>query len=244
MPLKGKEQEAAMQFSRFLQARGEIHSWTEGGDPPDLVYALSIRGEEWGVEVTELHQYFEAPSGADSRASFDRPIRQLCERLRSKIGTGGSIKYVLDIRGPVGRLTPRDIERLVLDQVASEATGTWQLDSQGRVVLTAVSGSPGSFGCRFMFEGATKGPGGRANSANITENVRFAVERILSAKAPRMQRVTEYDRRLLLVWNSYWLVSADSLRWALSQVVVDPFDAIVLTDDSATEIVADPSRLF
>ena len=244
MALKGNEHGAAKLFEAFLVDRGEACSWSEGGDPPDLVYDVTSRNERWAVEVTELHQYIETGRGPNSRAEFDTPVSQMCDRLARKVPTTGSLRYVLSIYGPLNTLKTRDIEKLVLERVASGLAGEWPLDSAGQVKLVADVREPGGFGCRFMLQGSTRGPDGRTTSANITENVRFATNRILEAKRSSMSGITSYDRRVLLIWNSYWLASPDSVTYALGQLPVAPFDAIVLTGHESTTVVSDPSRLF
>jgi len=75
----------------------------------------------------------------------------------------------------------------------------------------------------------------------------YALKRILDAKLPRLKKVTDYNRRLLLIWSGYYFAEATAVKEILDRrkLTAQDVDSILFIDDgSILHWVADPAGLF
>lgn len=189
LTLNQTERATAKAFERLLHEHGLPASWERGSDPPDLVY--DVAGERWGVEETQLHDYI----GESSFAEYEHSLRHVLERdIRDELQRMGRapspVGYLIFAAAPVAQLELRLIKRGVRDYVRDGKTGVEHLGRDGRVSIRTIP-HPGEVRCRvYMHVDSSK---------DIVISVEEGLSRALEAKMPDLAKITEYDRRILVL---------------------------------------------
>ncbi len=245
MALKGAEEPAANALQGMLAKLSFKSAWKPGADPPDLEFEVEELSGTWAVEVTELHQYFDRAGKAESRASVDRPLERMCERVQARVGELRNHRYLIVANGPIHGTALRAVEEAAEHYVRSGNTEEVSLDKDGRVRIRAVL-SPVHVSYMIGLDPHQLGPGGQTLVADIRSNLSFALERILAAKLPRLAPCTGVNRRVLLIWSEYFFAEPALVREILREkdISKEQVDSILLAADGEVHWVADPGRLY
>ena len=131
------------------------------------------------------------------------PLSHLGERLGVATERVRKRNYTLFLEGPPTGTKPRrwanKIEKAALAFVASGEKGT--LDLEG-AWITAYGSGAGWTVAVVPRDRATTPSGGLP--ANIQANIEDMLRHALSVKAPKIAPLKAYDRKALLMWNTYF----------------------------------------
>lgn len=243
MPLKGVEEQAANLLKQRLIKSGHQSEWKEGDDPPDLVFEVEGLGC-WAVEVTELQQYFDQNGEPSERTTIEQSLLRLCDNVRAKIGNELQRTYWFSINGPVAHRSLRKIERRAIDYVRSGKTEEEMLDNHGCARIKTFPSPPrfvGTIGLGQLVRGGDR----ESLIADIRANHQCSLRRILEKKLRRLANLTMYQRRILLIWNSYYFGDPVTVRDALADIPLpaEQLDSAFFVFGDEVHLVANPGDL-
>jgi hypothetical protein len=244
MVLKGVEEAAARALAKLFEDLKRPTTWNPGPDPPDLEFEIDGDGR-WGVEVTELHQYFEKAGAEESRAAVDRPLIHMCERIRSQVKDQENSHYLLSVNGPIETPSPREIEERAVRYIRSGSREEQVLDEKGLVRIRAIT-SPVRVSYLVGLDPEARNADGLTLTANIRATLEYALNRVLAEKLPILRELSEYDRRVLLIWSQYLFAEPPLVKEILETkgLTKDQLDCILLVADGKIHWVADPAGVF
>jgi len=265
--MKGNEEVSAKALKTLLEKLGRNCSYApvypENGFPD---FNFIVNGEKWAVECTDLHQYIDVDGKAASRVGSDKRLEKLCENIRAKAKPGLNRRYIIGAFGPELEVEGKEIEKRALAYIESGKTEREALDileindpdpekagllrlvaeDQAKVHIHAVTAEvPITY--FYGLDGSIKNADAEHLAADIMETLRFALNRILDDKLPKLAQCTSYDRRLLLAWLGYWVAEARQIKEVLSEMnldrkVIDTF--LLVLPNGEVHWVADPGELF
>jgi len=232
--------------------------------------------EKWGVEVTGLFQYVEWNGDIINIRNIQAPLEGLCKRLTKyaqELQNG--LTYSLFVRGPY-RAKLSDLEERARDYIKGGVTNQRILDDvetrrlfgdglndppdlpgiDGMIAnmieahaQVFISGQPGmpEVTLTNMLEGVARVPGTDTMAADIMASLTYGVQRLLDEKLPIMKKVTEYDRKMILVWSDYFFAKLDRVSEIISRAALtnEDIDSIVLIEPTGViGCVSDPAGMF
>lgn len=274
MPLKGVEEPAANLLKQWLINSDHQAEWKEGDDPPDLVFEVEGLGR-WAVEVTELRQYvYQDGKSKDSKAqdgkamertTVEKSLMGMCDNIKQLVGNEPKRAYWLIANGPIPSPSVRSIQQRAIEYVLSGKTEEELLDENGCIRIKTFSSSPRfvwTVGIDHSICGAKKkfsntniqanqehhsvrGGDKRSLTADIYANHKFSLERILSKKLSILGNLAAYQRRILLIWNSYYFGDLVTTKRVLaeSSLSVEQLDSVFFVVGKEVHLVANPSGL-
>jgi hypothetical protein len=215
----------------------------EGNDPPDLVFEVEGLGC-WAVEMTELQQYFDQNDEPSERTTIEQSLLRICDNVRAKISNELQRTYWLNIHGPIAYRSIRKIERRAIDYVRSGKTEEEVLDDLGRARIKTFP-SPPRFVITVGLDQSVHGGVGESPTADIHVNHRCSLKRILKKKLQRLAALTMYQRRILLIWNSYYFGNPVTVRDALADISLSAgqLDSVLFVFEDEVHLVANPGGL-
>jgi hypothetical protein len=241
--LRPEEEWAAKKLQETLTELGVKSTWKPGDDPPDLVFEVKGCGR-WAVEVTGLHQYITKDGKEESRLAVTEPLIGMCERVQDKVADLSNSRYLITGMGPLKSPSLKEVEKRAIAYIRSEKSDEEALDDDKRIrisrqkLLVQVVWSVG-------LDGRTMGATGKI-SANIEENVKDALDRILKEKLPKLGTLTGYDRNMLLILKQYLFAEPEMVSEILSarSLTQDQVDTVLFATESRVHPVADPGEVF
>ena len=172
-----------------------------GGNPPDICCIAA--GERYAVEVTRANQQLIFGGEKKARSERDLPLMSFGKELGAATEDLRERNYLLILCGPPkGKRWSRwkrSVTKSVLEFVRSEKPGS--ISFPGGELSSHGGGEPWLVAIAPPED--TNMPGGRPPfdiAASIDEMLRHALE----DKAPILASQTDYDRRVLLLLNTYF----------------------------------------
>lgn len=184
-------------FRERVDAAAQCHP---GNDPPDLICETAMH--RYAIEVTYVGQQETLEGKTAARMERDIPLWQMGQRLDNATKNIRKRDYRLWLQGPPKgkkfRRWEEVIKTAILDFVES--------GKKGRLELEGASVTAFGPGNRWLLaieprENAVTLSGARSDDiqANINDMLRHA----LSVKATKVTPLTGYDRKAILMWNTY-----------------------------------------
>lgn len=195
--------------------------------------------ESWAVEVTGLIQYIDWTGSEVNRKVFEPAILRMCKRLNEELGPHMKQGYWLNVTGPFDAEVFRDLERRIRAYVLSGKTEEEALDyaEAHAAVMDDIRGDPDDPRVQWAVQqvvkdqiqvtikgvagdsivafsgisGTARIPNSDKFAADVDATLRYATNRILEAKLPRMATVSGYDRKVLLVWSGIPFAAASDV---------------------------------
>jgi hypothetical protein len=230
--------------------------------------------QEWAVEVTQLFQYVDNVGKKMNARDIQALIDPLCERLKSVLPRDSKLGYWLLVASPFAPKMLKIIEQRAASYIRSGETEEECLDftevfekelgnipQAGRSpeVLEAVKSRVKPKARFFIlgdseakgvnshtwFHASARTPHGNALAGHIRSTLEFSVRRILNAKLPRLQKLTDYQRKLLLIVQDYDYAEPERLTEVFAELETPGADAILLIDSAFhAHLVCDPGTVF
>jgi hypothetical protein len=97
-----------------------------------LVFQVADAGR-WAVEVTELHQYFDAGGSERPRVSAVKPVIDICRRIQERVADIKNHHYVITAEGPIDRMDRATVVDEAEAYIRSGETAERRLDDAGAV---------------------------------------------------------------------------------------------------------------
>jgi hypothetical protein len=243
MPLKGIEEQAANLLKERLIKSGYQAEWQPGDNPPDLVFEVNGL-DQWAVEVTELRQYFDQNGEPNERTTIEQSLLRLCDKVRAEVSSELQRTYWLHANGPVVSPSPHIVGQRAIAYVRSGKTEEEVLDNHGRVRIKTFS-SPPRFVGTVGLDQSVRGGDGESLIADIHANHQFSLNRILEEKLPSLACLTMYQRRVLLIWNSYYFGDPLAVREILAETTLpaEQLDSVFFVFENEVHLVANPGEL-
>ena len=244
MALRPEEKEAARLFKATLSKLGIESEWKPGGDPPDLVFDVG-GAERWAVEVTRLYQYFNRGKGVESRAAATEPLIKMAERVQAMVMDQTNSDYRIIGSGPIERPSIGEVIKRALAYIRSGRSDEENLDDHGRVRIRRTT-SPVRVGWMVDLHHSVRGADGSSVSSDIEANIRFAIDRVLKEKLPRLESLKGYDCKMLLITRRYFFADPQMVSKILStrDLSAAQVDTILFATESEVHWVADPGGVF
>ncbi len=202
MPMRPEEKAASDLVEQFLRQFVDPCARCEpGADPPDICCLAA--GERYAVEVTRANQQLIFGGERKARSERDLPLLNFGSALKTATEDLRKRNYLLILYGPPKgerwNRWKKSVTKSVLEFVRSGKPesnpfpgGELSAYDDGKSWLVAVAPPEDA-----------KMPGGRPLydiAASIDEMLRYA----LADKAPILASLTDYDRRVLLLLNTYF----------------------------------------
>jgi hypothetical protein len=217
--------------------------------------------ERWAVEVTGLFQYAEWQGAEVTRLAFEPKLHKMIDHFNSEHEHEIQLNYGLWVDGPLPIRLLNDLPRRILEFVRSRQTGEVALDhaevvetvcgnmdasptdplvravlqqvahEYERVRIVAQPGKPGIY-LASTISAVAKIPNSNNMIGDIQESVTYSVNRILDAKLPKLAKLTNFDRRVLLIWSGFVLAEASEVAKALAlrNLSITDVDAVFFVD--------------
>jgi hypothetical protein len=232
--------------------------------------------ERWAVEVTGLFQYAEWEGAEVTRLAFEPKLHTMIERLSSNHQAEMKLSYGLWVDGPLPIKLLNDLPNRILKYIRSGQMAEVSLDhaeaveavcgqmdadpndpfvgivlqqvtpQYERIRITAQTGKPGIY-VASMIPAVAKIPNSDKMIGDIQESVMYSMNRILDAKLPKLARITDFDRRILLVWSGFVLAEAFEVvkALALRHLATTDVDAVFFVDFGwkGVTLVANPGKI-
>ncbi len=118
------------------------------------------------------------------------------------------------------------------------------LDDYGRVRIKTFP-SPPRFVGTIRLDQSVRGGDEKLLIADIHANHKCSLKRILKNKLLRLTNLTMYQRRILLIWNSYYFGDPATVRDALAdiQLPAKQLDSVFFVFEDEVHLVANPGGL-
>lgn len=118
------------------------------------------------------------------------------------------------------------------------------LDDHGRARIKTFSSSPRFVGTVGLDQ-SVRGGDGESLIADIHANHQCSLRRILKKKLRRLANLTMYQRRILLIWNSYYFGDPATVRDALAGIPLpaEQLDSMFFVFGDEVHLVANPGGL-
>ncbi|MBI2305635.1 MAG: hypothetical protein HYU86_12925 [Chloroflexi bacterium] len=207
-------------YREYLEKQYSNVDCARGDDPPDFVFTCD--GEKHAVEVTELHEYLDVYGEEESRKAFDESIRMICERSEKEFSPklktlNRSINVVISTPTTEGEL--RSLRGCILSYVDSGAMETEQLFGRDDCQLTSFPDDDPVIVPMTIPSAASNIPGTETISADIQARTDYALNRILCAKLPRMEKLSHFSEKVLIVYSMDPLISLRHVTRAVEEYV-------------------------
>jgi hypothetical protein len=263
--MKGTEEPSAKALEQWLKNCGLGVSWEPvADDPPDFVF--TVGNERWAVEATELHQYLDKEGSEISRPGVEKPLERMCKNIKAKAQVGVNRKYFISTAGPLMTVPLAEIERRAIEYIASGETRRQALDlepvietdpeiaalkkrvaEEGAQVFIRAITTPVEIAYMTGLGGTTMGADQEHLAADVEHTLRYSLDRMLADKLPKLAKLTDYDRRILLVWRGYFFAEPSTLKRLLAERKLSKADLdsiLLVTPNGEISWVADPGELF
>jgi hypothetical protein len=157
-------------------------------------------GARHAVEVTELHQYLDVQGQEESRAKFDEAVRAICEHCEKELGSTLDRTILVAISSPVTDGQLKSLQDCILSYARSGNRDKEYLFGRDDCSIESMSaGSPVI--CPFVIPASSSRiPGTQTITADIQARTDYALDRILSAKLPRLKAVKGFSEKVLIIW--------------------------------------------
>jgi hypothetical protein len=232
--------------------------------------------ERWAVEVTGLFQYAEWGGAEVTRLAFQRKLHEMIERFSSKHEAKMKFSYGLWVEGPLPIEVLNDLPNRILEYICSGQTAEVALDhaeaveivcgqmnadpsdllvqvvlqhvtpEYERIRIMAKPGKPGLY-VASTIPAVAKIPKSDKMIGDIQESVTYSVNRILDAKLPKLAKLTDFDRQILLIWSDFVLAEASEVvkAIALRNLAITDVHAVFFADFGwkRVTLVADPANI-
>jgi hypothetical protein len=228
----------------------------------------------WAVEVTRLFQYVDSDGREMNARDIQGLIDPLCERLKSVVPKDAKLGYTLLVAGPFSPKLLKVVEQraaayiisgkteeecLDFEEVLEKELAEIPEDARTPEILEAVEswvkpkarffilGDPEISGVTSLtwFHASARTPDGTALAGHIRSTLEFSVQRILKAKLPRLQKLMNYQRKMLLIVQDYDYAEPDRLKEVLAVIETPGADAILLIDTNChVHLISDAGAIF
>jgi hypothetical protein len=213
-------------------------TWTEGADPPDLLFQIADR--RWAVEVTRLYQGVMFRGRPDSRAAIEEPLMRMCEQIQAEVSAVINREYIIQATGEVGSPSLSEIVRRAVEHIQSGKIEDVVLDNQGRVLIRTIP-SPVRVSGIVGIHPLTPNAEGRL-VPDVETDVRDALRTRLREKLPILRRMEGYDGKALAIVRRHFLAEPEMVRDILSGEQLSPQDldqVLFVTEDGQLHFVAE-----
>lgn len=200
-------QAAAKRLKGCLEAKGHTASCEPGPDPPDVIF--QVDGARWGVEHTRLFQYVDGEGVELSRQSVDAQacrlenwLSQRTEGLRKRswlvclIGPLNS-EQLKAIREPIAEAIIRDDRDYLF-----EKDPRW-LERNQFDLIPLGEDDECFVGVLSELSLLSTIPESGRPTFDIQGEIDYQVRRAVKKKVPRLEAISEYDKRVLLLESEY-----------------------------------------
>jgi hypothetical protein len=241
--LRPEEEFAAKRLQQTLTDLGVKSTWEPGDDPPDLVFEVEGFGR-WAVEVTGLHQYITKDGKEESRLAVTEPLIGMCERVQDKGADLSNARYLITGMGPLKSPSLREVEKRAVAYIRSGKSDEEALDDD-KCIRISRQKLPVQVVWSVGLDSRTMGSTGSI-AADIRENVKAAIDRILKEKLPKLNTLTGYDRKMLLILKQYMFAEPYMVSEILSarSLTREQVDAVLFATESEVHWVAEPGEVL
>jgi hypothetical protein len=232
------------------------------------------REQVWAVEVTRLLQYVDSDGKEVNARAIEALVDPLCKQLKSVVPTEAKIGYMLLVAGPFSPKILKAVEQraatyiksgkteeecLDFEEVLEEELAGIPKDARTPEILEAakswvkpkarffILGDPEirSITSLTWFHASARTPDGTALAGHIKSTLKFSVQRILKAKLPRLQKLKDCQRKMLLIVQEYDYAEPDRVEEVLAETETPGADAILLIDSNChVHLISDPGAVF
>lgn len=241
--MKENERRAADTLNRFLAEKFKLKvNWDSGENPPDFVF--TVNSERWAVEETQLHQYIQLRSKAESRQAIEEPLASMCERIKASSKPAPNRDYLIAMFGPVEDKRLPDIEQAIVKHIRNGQLESKQVADSVKVEVVL---SEARIEYMIGLHTGVMAAGGKAIAADVHANLEFALNRILDEKLPILEKLERYKRRILLITSAYLFAEPSHVSDILHarKITANQCDTVLLIDESGNvHWVADPGCVF
>jgi len=215
--VRPEERCAAERLKAFFETNGHIVSYKPGPDPhapPDIVF----RADEatWGVEHTQLFQYVEGGNGELSRLDVTKP---LCDRLKEQLlqETKGERKssWRFFLLGPLNPKQLRAIKQAAKWAILKDDPSYFEDFQTDEVKLKRVQDDACTIYVICGLSASSRIPGSNRLTADIQGEIDYTISRILRQKGLRLEALSGYDKRVLLIDSEYFFADPANVAQAI-----------------------------
>lgn len=196
--MKQSEFTSGMLYKSLLEERCSSVSWARGDDPPDFVFTCDEVGH--AVEVTELHQYLDVQGKEMSRAHDDEAIEDICESCEKELGPALHRTVSVVVSSPLGKGELQSLRDMILSYVREDKEETEWLFVRDDCWLESWVEDEPTIGAAVIPAAHSCIPGSRTLSINVQASTDYALDRILSAKLPRLKAFSQFPERVLIIY--------------------------------------------
>lgn len=235
-------------LERFLVNAGKVSRSEHGPNPPDAI--IFVETERWGVEITELHRYYQWKGTYESEAGILQGYADFDRRMQTAVKVPRNRQYSITILGmfPI-RPYQDDLIKRIKSFVEPGGIGEFKLDANGFIVIEGFesAGTDGVIKLGVGPHSSTVTADGKAYASNVSANIEFSVDKILQEKTPVLLKMKGYDKRILLLTKVYefaepFLVREVFQKKDLNSNVLD--SVLMFTPPDDIECIIDPGHVF
>ena len=214
MPLDETEEISARLYYDYLTQNGIECSWAEfDDDPPDLIF--EYENKKVAVEVTRLTDFFEDPEGV---LEINTPLNTLvtiCSQVEELLGPELKKNIQVFVTPPLTK------KRRLLEEIVQSAKTNFygRRELLGRndcyMVISEI-GKP-EIVPFLLRPDNMRHLKTNLNSPLVDEKITYSLEYILKEKIPRLERLSGYDERILIIYNEHLLGHPKNIKYAIEK---------------------------
>lgn len=226
-----EETRAAKYLDDYLRANGNSSSFVDGPDPPDAIF--TVNGEDWDVEITELHPYIEVGGVDRSRTGVEIGLAKIFEEIKTETNGIRRREYEIVLGGPFSSSEKIDIKRSLVGLIKENFSEEKDLLGDGRCILKSKGDKVTDLHGFIMLSGIARGPKGKM-IADIGASIDFSVSRALTDKNRMFIGLGGSNKKVLLIYSKHFFAEPENVsKAAANNFPVDsPIDEIYLAWDS------------
>jgi hypothetical protein len=204
-------------YFEYLSNKGYEPHYCEGDDPPDIVFKCD--GERHAVEVTELHQYIDSEGQEKSRIGFEEAINQICKKAEKELYSNLDRRIDVVISYPLDTEEIKSLYDEILNYVEHFKEKEKILFGRANCWITySEKDEPGIY-ANMIPSGYSETPGTKTTTADIQNSINHAINRILYAKIPRLEKLENYDEKVLIIFSMHYFGSVERVQQAIDELI-------------------------
>ncbi len=211
--MRKEEEVSAEVFKKHLQKEYSEVNYRSGNDPPDIIF--EIDGSIWAVEHTRLFEHIDKNGKSISRIGIDKPLLNLEKRLNIKLNKNLNSSWIISIESPIKNKEMNKVENRILEEVQKKLAKSFFNHSNGKVYIEKINQKNNQILIISIPAASSKIPQSDKLSCDIQGQIDFALKKILNDKCEKMDRLTNFDRKILLIQNQYFFTTKENIMKSL-----------------------------